>query len=111
MKIKLVAAYTGAAVLGLILAAALLLVMLQWGNNCDFSLYGKSMVLNTAAMLLVTMLIGVLVPMLIKLEWRWMSTIHRYRKDTKALESAVAKASPRAEAPASPVVEPTPPTE
>jgi hypothetical protein len=110
MKIKLAAAYTGAAVLGLILAAALLLVMLQWGNHCDFSLYGKSLVLNTAAVLLLSMVVGFVVPALIKLEWRWMSVIHRHRKDIKAMEAAVARATP-GPAPAAPAAPSVPPSE
>jgi uncharacterized integral membrane protein len=103
MKVKLIAAYTGATVVGLILAAAILLAMLQWGNGCEFSVYGKNVTWNTAGVILGAALAGWLIPLLVKFEFRWMGMIHRHRRETKALEEAVQRAAPKPAAPSAPV--------
>jgi len=42
MNFKTVRAYIITVVCGLVLLAAVLLVILQWGNPAEFSLYGKN---------------------------------------------------------------------
>ncbi|MDY6913358.1 MAG: hypothetical protein SVT52_02725 [Planctomycetota bacterium] len=39
---------------GIVLLAIVLLVILQWGNNSDFSLYGKNVQANTAVLMVLS---------------------------------------------------------
>ena len=39
---------------GIVLLGIVLLVILQWGNNSDFSLYGKNVQVNTAVLMVLS---------------------------------------------------------
>jgi len=47
MKTKLIKSYLLVVICGLVLLAAALLVILQWGNSSSFSLFGKNYGQNT----------------------------------------------------------------
>lgn len=64
---------------GLLLTAATILVILQWGNEGNFSMYGKNMVVNQAVLILAAMAAGVLLIPILKLLWSGVRGIRRGR--------------------------------
>ena len=52
---------------GLVLFAAILLLVLLWGNDSNFSLYGKSLVVNTAVLVIGSAVGGVILAIMIKI--------------------------------------------
>ena len=98
MSMKLIGAYVTAALSGLVALAAALLIVLQWGNTGDFSLFGKNVKAPTALIMLGSIAFGAAMPYLIKLLWRSSQTIRRHRQAgdaiRKAAEQAVGQASP-----------------
>jgi len=81
MKMKLLAVHVAAALLGLALIVVALLVVLQWGNTCSFSLFGQNREPNTALVLLAALILGALLPKLLVWQFRWLQVIHRVRKE------------------------------
>ena len=106
MKLK---AYVSVTVGGLVLAAAALLVILQWANVAEFSVYGYNLSvnwesgprptggINTALLILCSAVGGVALWWLIRVVWSGFWAIRRARqaeeKLQKTVESRVAKES------------------
>ena len=96
MNFKTVRAYIIAVVCGLILLAAVLLVILQWGNPAEFSLYGKNYSLrfqkdgsasggvNTGLLIIISAAGGILLFYVCKLLVWGIRTIVRSRRATAA---------------------------
>ena len=93
MTVKVIASYVAAVVAGLIIIAAGILLGLQWGNDCVFSLFGKNTVMNTALALLLAVVFGVLLPFLLRLLWGSFKTIHGYRQFSGTVQRAADKAA------------------
>jgi len=85
MKTKLLAVHIAAALLGLALVGLTLLVILQWGNTCSFSLFGQNREPNTALVLVVALVVGAILPLLLLWEFRWLKVIHRVRREQAEL--------------------------
>jgi len=102
MKAKLVGAYVGAIVCGLVVLAAALLVVLQRGSSSEFSVFsGQPTTVNTALLILGCVAFGVLLPLLLKLLLHCAMTIGQRRRESVALGKATAKAVARQSAPTS----------
>jgi hypothetical protein len=78
---------------GLVVIAAGILLGLQWGNDCEFSLFGKSMEMNTALALLLAIVFGVMLPFLLRLLWVSFKTINRARQFSTSVQRAADKAA------------------
>ncbi len=101
MNIKLIGAYVGAIGSGLVVLLAALLVMLQWGNHSDFSLFGKNIDdANTALLMLCSVAFGVALLWLLKLLLKCAMVIGHFRRDSAVLGKAAAKAVSKQSAPA-----------
>jgi MFS superfamily sulfate permease-like transporter len=85
MKMKLFTVHLAAALLGLVLVGVALLVILQWGNSCEFSLFGQNREPNTALVLVIALVVGAILPMLLVWEFRWLKVIHKVRKEQSEL--------------------------
>jgi uncharacterized integral membrane protein len=73
---------------GLVLLGGFLLLALQWGNEGNFSLYGKSLPsCNTGVVMLGSMAGGLLLPWLVKTLVRGVSAIRKARKSAKIEQS------------------------
>jgi uncharacterized integral membrane protein len=83
MHFKTLQGYVLTVVIGLILAAAVVLVILQWGNTAEFSLYGKNQTYNTALVVLGSLIFGVLLIPLLKVFFRGLRDIRRGRQDER----------------------------
>jgi len=71
--------YVQAVVSGLVILAAALLVVLQWGNVSAFSLYGKNTQLNTGVLMLCSLAGGVVLYWLVRAFLRGALAIRRGR--------------------------------
>jgi len=58
-NIKSIKGYVLATLSGILLLAMLVLAIMQFGNKADFSLYGKNMSVNTALLVLMSALGGI----------------------------------------------------
>ena len=65
---------------GLVLLAAVVLVILQWGNHGAFSAYGRNMTVNVAVLMLLSALGGIVVVALGKVFWVGAMALRRSRK-------------------------------
>ena len=92
MKAKLVGAYIGAVVCGLVVLAAALLVILQWANTTKFLLFGKDTFPNTALLIIGCVAFGALLPWLLKLLLNCAMIIGHERRKSVAFGKAAAKA-------------------
>jgi uncharacterized integral membrane protein len=72
---------------GLVLLGGFLLLALQWGNEGNFSLYGKIRKTNTGVVMLGSMVGGLLLPWLVKTLARGVSAIRKARKSAKIEQS------------------------
>jgi len=79
-KSKLVGSYIVVVVGYLIVLAAMLLLVLQWGNTCDVSLYGKNVRANTAVVAVIALGLGALALPFGKLLIGATLVIARYRR-------------------------------
>ena len=66
MKFSTFKGYVLVIVSGLVVLAALLLVVLQWGNTSVFSLYGKNVEANTGLLVILSAVGGVVVMFMTK---------------------------------------------
>ena len=63
--------------------------MLQWGNEGNFSLYGKNLPnTNTGLLMLLSLIGGLVLPWLLKALVRGLAAIRRVRKSAKNAKSA-----------------------
>jgi len=66
---------------GLLLLAAVLLLVLQWGNSGSFSLYGKNIPnANIGLVMLLSVLAGLLLPRTLKAFMRGIGALRKTRK-------------------------------
>lgn len=79
MKLAAVKLYVAVVLSGLILLAALVLLVLQWGNRAAFSLYGTNTNPPTWLLVLASAVGGVVAWALIKVLWRGIVGLHRLR--------------------------------
>lgn len=89
MKLKLIGAYVTVVLSGLVTLALVLLLLLQWGNTCKFSLFGKNLEPNTTLVGLIALVVGAGCPFLIRLLAGSARVILRHRR---AADAVVAKA-------------------
>jgi uncharacterized integral membrane protein len=85
MFFKKISGYILTIVSGLVLLAGVLLLTLQWGNNCGFSFYGKNITLNTGVVVLCSMLAGWLAPWVFRVMLIGIAKIRKVRKEYKKL--------------------------
>jgi len=85
MILKKINGYILAIISGLVLLAGVLLLALQWGNYCDFSLYGKNVRVNTGLILFCSAVAGWLVPKVFRIMLRGIAKIRKVRKEYKKL--------------------------
>ena len=85
MILKKINGYILAIVSGLVLLAGALLLALQWGNGCDFSLYGKNIRVNTGLVILCAAIAGWLVPKVFRVLFTGIAKIRKVRKEYKKL--------------------------
>ena len=85
MLIKKINGYILTIVSGLVLLAGALLLALQWGNYCDFSLYGKNISVNTGLIVACAAIAGWLTPKIFRIMFRGIAKIRKVRKEYKKL--------------------------
>lgn len=85
MILKKINGYILTIVSGLVLLAGVLLLALQWGNGCDFSLYGKNINVNTGLIILCSTIAGWLSPKIFRVMLRGIAKIRKVRKEYKKL--------------------------
>lgn len=73
--------YVLVVVCGLVLLAATLLVVLQWGNQADFSLYGMNVKVNTAGVIIVSAVSAVAAIVLARLFWYGVQCLRKGRRE------------------------------
>jgi uncharacterized membrane protein len=83
MHLKTLQGYVAVVVIGLLLAAGVVLVILQWGNSAAFSLYGKNTTYNTALVVLGGVIAGVALIPLLKMFFHGIGHIRRGRQDER----------------------------
>jgi uncharacterized integral membrane protein len=85
MKLAAVRFYLMIAVSGLILLAAVVLVVLQWGNQVkELSLYGKNVPCPTWLLMLASAVGGLVAWAMIKVLWRGIAGLRRLRRSAQA---------------------------
>jgi len=85
MMLKKINGYILTIVSGLLLLAGVLIVALQWGNGCDFSLYGKNIRVNTGLILFCSAVAGWLAPKVFRIMLKGIAKIRKVRKEYKKL--------------------------
>jgi len=85
MSVKTINGYVLTIASGLLLLAAGVLLALQWGNSCTFSFYGKSLSLNTGAVVICSAVAGWLVPKVFRVLFKGSAKIRKARKEYKKL--------------------------
>lgn len=85
MLIKKINGYILTVGAGLLLLAGALLLVLQWGNDCTFSFYGKNVNLNTGLVILCSAIAGWLTPKVFRVMLRGIRKIRKVRKEYKKL--------------------------
>ena len=85
MIIKKISGYILTIISGLVLLAGVLLLALQWGNGCDFSLYGKNISVNTGLVILCSAIAGWLAPKIFRVMLRGIAKVRKVRKEYKKL--------------------------
>ena len=88
MRIKLIGAYIAVVLSGLVSLALVLLLVLQWGNSCKFSLFGKNIEPNATLVIFIALVVGAGCPFLIRLLVGSARVILRHRR---AVDAVVAK--------------------
>jgi uncharacterized integral membrane protein len=85
MMLKKLNGYILTIVSGLLLLAGVLIVALQWGNSCSFSLYGQPNSFNTALVVICSAVAGWLVPKVFRVMLKGIAKIRKVRKEYKKL--------------------------
>ena len=79
-KYETVKAHVKVAFSAIVILTAALLVLLQWGNSSRFSLYGKNIEMNTAALMVVSAGCGMGAVRLFGMLFRGMRAITKNRR-------------------------------
>jgi uncharacterized integral membrane protein len=85
MLLKKINGYVLTIVSGLVLLAGALLLALQWGNDCYFSLYGKNITTNTGLVIASAAIAGWLTPHIFRIMLKGIGKIRKVRKEYKKL--------------------------
>jgi uncharacterized integral membrane protein len=85
MLLKKINGYVLTIVSGLVLLASALLLALQWGNTCQFSLYGKNITVNTGLIIACSAVAGWLTPHVFRIMIKGIGKIRKVRKEYKKL--------------------------
>lgn len=85
MILKKISGYILTVTSGLVLLAGAVLLTLQWGNDCNFSLYGKNIIVNTGLIIACSAVAGWLAPKIFRVMLKGISKIRKARKDCKKL--------------------------
>jgi uncharacterized integral membrane protein len=85
MLLKKINGYVLTVASGLVLLAGALLLALQWGNDCQFTLYGPRPTLNTAVIVICSMIAGWLTPHIFRIMLKGIGKIRKVRKEYKKL--------------------------
>ena len=90
MNWRVLRSYLFVLVTGPILLALVLLVVLQWGNTCSFSFYGKNLdKLSMVALIIGCLVAGAIAPRLVVMFLRSYRDVQRHRRQKEvALEHA-----------------------
>ena len=99
MKMKLITVHFAAALLGLVLIAVALLIILQWDKIATITFFGAERDLNTAWVLLATLLAGAILPKLLIWQCRWLKVIHKVRKEQTEFNRKAINAMTQAQSP------------
>lgn len=83
MKLDNVKAYSMVLSSGLVILAAVILVALQWGNQTDVTMYGPSVEVNTALLMVCSGVGGVLFLLVAILMYRGIRLLRRIRTAAK----------------------------
>ncbi len=83
MNVNLLKGYVLVVLSGLILLAAALLVILQWGNQAKLSLYGKNVEVNTFALVLCSAAGGIVIVFLCWVFVRGLRSLLKGRRKEK----------------------------
>ena len=85
MSYRIVQGYILVVVTGVVLLAAAVLIVLQWGNAASFSLYGKNLSgVNTALLMLCSAAGGIALWWCVRWMFRGVRQIVRGRRDSRA---------------------------
>ena len=85
MILKKINGYILTIVSGLVLLAGAVLLVLQWGNDCTFSLYGKNVGPNTGLVILCSAIAGWLTPKVFRVMFKGIAKIRKVRKEYEKL--------------------------
>jgi len=80
MKYEIVKGYLQVTLSGLVLLAAVVLVVLQWGNASAFSFFGQNRSVNTAMLMVCCAVGGLLAVWMCRLLYRGVVTLYRNRQ-------------------------------
>lgn len=97
MSFRIIFSYVVLVLTVLVILASGLLIALQWGVFCGFSVYGKEIeadeeTLPTIFVVLGSVVFGLLLPQLIRLMWRSWRTIAQHRRFQDTVRKAADKA-------------------
>jgi hypothetical protein len=87
MNLRIVKGYLVAVSSGIVLLAALVLLLIQWGNAADFSLYGMNAKPNTGLLMLLSGIGGVMVYLLGRLTVLGIRWILKGRRELAAKQT------------------------
>ena len=88
MKISSVKAYSMVVFSGLVILAAIILVALQWGNHTNVTMYGPSVEVNTALLMVCSGVGGVVFLLVAILMYRGIRLLRRSRAAAKLADTS-----------------------
>lgn len=86
MKMAALRLYVRVVVSGILLLAAVVLLILQWGNYTDVTLYGPSRPVNTLLLMLCSAVGGVVAWALLKTLWHGVRGLRRLRRAEQTVD-------------------------
>ena len=90
MRTKTFFGYVWAGMAGLLLVAAIILLVLQWGNSASLTVYGPMIQVNTAVLMLLSAAGGVVLVALLRALWGAIRTIRSGRREERIDQAAKA---------------------
>ena len=79
MKYQAIQGYLQVIIGGLVLLAGVVLIVLQWGNQSAFSLYGQNRNINTALLMVCCIVGGLAAPWVCRLVYRGVVILYKSR--------------------------------
>ncbi len=98
MNLELIKGYVLVIVSGLVLLAAGLLIILQWGNFTDVTMYGPVVKVNTGLLMIASAVGGIAIGFLVRAMVYGLLAMHKGRRvsDLKRAQSRIAELDKRA---------------